>query len=129
MFKIKLTNSNMLNSVMTLIFPAFDGKYPVWANLVCWTMIVCWRWDLVPRLGRSCLILLDQKYVFWAYLFLKGKIDWLRWNLVSGRNQICWISWWCSLALFWTWNTLFRQTWSETSKFYIYGYAEGFWQF
>ena len=80
----------MLNSIVTLIWPSLDLKYPFWKNLTQKNKIVCLRLNLVPRLVRICWIpwwcsnflFWMRNDLFWACLAQKIIIDCLRWNLV-----------------------------------------------
>ena len=48
----------------------------------------------------------NWKYLFWANLVRKLKIMSLNWNFIPTLIQICRITWWCSLFLFSTGNTM-----------------------
>ena len=96
----------------------------------CWcSFVLFWTWNnffrgnlvyKIKTVQDECwtnkFSLLGRKYLFWANLIQTSKIVWLRWNLVFTLIQICWIWWWCSFVLLWTWDILFRQTWSKKIK-------------
>ena len=53
---------------------------------------------------------------FWETLVQKFKTVILSWNLLPRLICVCRIQWRCSLFLFWTGNTFFGQTRSESPK-------------
>ena len=67
------------------------------ANLVQKIKIICWSWNLAPRLIRiwefdvdfPVFSFLDQKYPFWGNLVQKFKIFCLCWNLILRLFRIC----------------------------------------
>ena len=85
--------------------------------------IVGLSWNLVPRPIWLCRINGGIQFFhflteipFWETLVQKLKTVILNWNLLPRLICVCRIQWRCSLFLFWTGNTLFGQTRSESSK-------------
>ena len=86
-------------------------------NILLWKfvpkiIIVCWSWNLEPRLIWICSnfhFFLDPKYPFCVHLVQKFRRVSLRRNLVSRLIWICKIFWWCLLFLFETFFTSFVQ--------------------
>ena len=66
-FKIKFNTKSKLSklNMMIIIFSVLDRKYPLWANSVQNTIIVCLTWNLVPSLSWICWIW----WRYWLFLF------------------------------------------------------------
>ena len=115
---------NMQNSMVKFTFCVFDRKKKHFlAKLYQNIKIVGLSWNLVPRPIWLCRINGGIQFFhflteipFWETLVQKLKTVILNWNLLPRLICICRIQWRCPLFLFWTGNTLFGQTRSESSK-------------
>ena len=89
------------------IFIFFGIKNLYWGCMVQKVKIICSKWNLIPRLIRTCRIqwwcslhLFRLEISFLGKFGRKMRIVSFTYNLVLSLTQIWRIQWWCSLFLF-----------------------------